>query len=142
MYNVWFSNNEYTYDISQGGWILNTVMMENSTFPAKTKWAKTVEFNCRYAQGATLDDTLSGYTPDMDNGKSLPPSVTNAMDQGRTSIMAAGASMRSGLAAYFNYSDTVLKNSNNAETWFNVGRILLPVLGHTAIVRFLGASGW
>lgn len=142
MYNVWFSNNEYTYDISQGGWILNTVIMENSTYPAKTKWAKTVEFNCRYAQGATLDDTLSGYTPDMDKGKSLPPSVTNAMDQGRTSITATGASMRSGLAAYFTYSDTVLKNSNNAETWFYVGRIVLPVLGHTAIVRFLGASGW
>lgn len=142
MYNVWFSNNEYTFDISQGGWILNTVIMENSTYPAKTKWAKTVEFNCRYAQGATLDDTLSGYTPDMDKGKSLPPSVTNAMDQGRTSITATGASMRSGLAAYFTYSDTVLKNSNNAETWFYVGRIVLPVLGHTAIVRFLGASGW
>ena len=142
MYNVWFSNNEYTYDISQGGWILNTVIMENSTYPAKTKWAKTVEFNCRYAQGATIDDTLSGYTPDMDNGKSLPPSVTNAMDQGRTSITATGASMRSGFATYFNYSDTVLKNSNNAETWFYVGRMVLPTLGHTAIVRFAGAAGW
>ncbi|MSE15154.1 hypothetical protein GKC49_08370, partial [Pantoea agglomerans] len=68
MRNVWFSNNEYTYDISQGGWLLDTVIMENSTYPAKTKWAKTTEINCRFAQGATYDNTLSGYTSDMDNG--------------------------------------------------------------------------
>jgi hypothetical protein len=142
MRNVWFSNNEYTYDISQGGWLLDTVIMENSTYPAKTKWAKTTEINCRFAQGATVDNTLSGYTPDMDNGGAIPDWVTNVMDQGRTSIGVTGTTMQSGFASAFKYTDTVLQNSNNAETWFYVGRITLPVLGHTAIVRFLGAAGW
>ncbi|WP_158785153.1 hypothetical protein [Pantoea sp. BAV 3049] len=142
MHNVWFSGNEYTFDISQGGWKFDTVIMEGSTFSAKTKWAKILQINCRFAQGATMDNTLSGYTDDMDHGASIPSWVYNAMDQGEIKLNTQGSAISGGLAAGFRYSQTVLQNTNNVETWFYVGRMTLPSLGRTAIMRFVGAAGW
>jgi len=146
MRNTWFSNNAYTFDISQGGWLLDTVIMENSTYPAKTQYAKIIQINCRFAQGATMDDTLSGYTKDMDlvNGGSgnIPSWVGNAYDQGNVRINLLGNFFDSPLAARFTYSEQMLDNGNSAATWFDCGRIVLQGLNRTAHIKVTGMRGW
>lgn len=142
MVNVWFSSNEYVFDVSQGGWLFDTVIQESSKYSSKTKYAKIVYIDCRFEQGATLSDALSGYTPDMDNGAKLPNWVTNSFDQGSVRINSNGSRFKSGFGAHFVYPTTILQNGNNAETWFYVGKMILSGLGRTAIVRLTGAKGW
>lgn len=146
MRNTWFSNNEYTFDISQGGWLFDTVIMENSTYPGKTKYSKIVQINCRFAQGATMDDTLSGYTKDMDlvNGGSgnIPSWVGNSYDQGKVRINLLGSYFDGPLAARFTYTEQYLDNGNSAATWFDLGKITLQGLGRTAHIKVTGMRGW
>lgn len=142
MRNVWFTNCEYPYDLSQAGWLMDTVIMEGSTYPGKTKQAKLVQINCRFAQGATNDDTLTGYTSDMDNGGSIPSWVGNAYDQGNVRINVLGSYFDGPLASRFDYSEQLIDNSNSAATWYDLGRIALQGLGRTAHIKVTGAQGW
>ncbi|UZV40814.1 putative EPS depolymerase [Erwinia phage Stean] len=142
MRNVWFSNNEYTFDISQGGWLFDTVIMENSTYPAKVKYAKIFKTNCRFEQGATLDEEGTDFDPSWDQGKPLPTWVTNAMDQGGVDLRITGSRFNCGVSTQFDFSDTILTNTTNAEKWVEVGRVILQDRGRTAHMRLLGTSGW
>ena len=141
MRNVWFSNNDYSFDISQGGWTLDTVIQEGNIYPAKTKYAKMIRINCRFAQGAGLDNEGTTFDPAMDQGKPIPSWVTNAMDQGDISISELGSSF-SGLSSTFNFSETVLANTTGAAKWVEIGRVTLQEKGRTCRMKLLGTSGW
>lgn len=142
MYNGWFDRNNAPFDISQGGWTLDNITMENAATPAATKYAKLVQINCRWEQGFGLDDTVSGYTPDMDNGGSIPTWVTNAYDQGGVNIATNGTSFDCGVSKEFEFSDTIIQNTSGADTWYHVARITQQGRGRTAHLKFLGSSGW
>lgn len=142
MTNGWFDKCEYPFDISQGGWTLDRVTMENATNPAATKYAKIIQKGCRFAQGAGLDDTVSGYLPSMDTNGQMPAWVTNAYDNGGINLDLTGSSFDGGLAAEFNYSDTIFQNTTGTETWVHAARITQQGRGRTCHLKFLGASGY
>lgn len=142
MNNGWFDHCEYPFDISQGGWVLNRVTMENAKNPAATKYAKIIQTGCRFAQGAGLDDTLSGYTPDMDDDGKIPSWVTNAYDNGGVNIDTTGVTLDCGLSKEFEFSETILLNTTNQETWFHAARITQQGRGRTCKIKFLGSSGY
>lgn len=143
MYNGWFDRNEYPFDISQGGWTLDNVTMENSANPAACKYAKVIEVYTRWEQGAGLSFDASGYDPAMDNGKSIPTWVTNAYDQGRVVLNIKGSLFECGVATQFNWSNNLLDNSaTNADTWYYVGRVVLPRLGDSLRMKIVGAANW
>lgn len=142
MYNGWFDRNERPFDISQGGWTLDNITMENSANPAAVKYAKIIEIGCRWAQGATLSYDASSYDPSWDNGASLPGSVTNAYDQGHVQINMTGTLFDCGVASQFNWSNNVLANDKNADSWFYIGRIVMPRQGDSCKMRLVGAANW
>ncbi|WNA15941.1 EPS depolymerase [Xanthomonas phage XaC1] len=146
MYNGWFDHCEYPFDISQGGWTLDNITMENATNPAGIQYSKLVQINCRWEQGKGLDNTVSGYTQDMDlaNGGSgnMPSWVTNGYDQGVVEIKPAGAKFDCGISNEFQYSNLILTNSSNAEQWVQVGRICTQGQGSTWKMNILGTNGW
>lgn len=140
--NVWFSNNEYTMDISQGSWLFDTLIIENSTNPVWAQYSKILAVNCRIAQGAAIDNTQSGYDPAMDGEGTIPTWVTNKMDQGRVDINNLGSAFGCGLAAQFGYSETILENTTSAEKWVQVGSVTLQEVGRSAHLKFVGVQGW
>lgn len=142
MYNGWFDRNEYPFDISQGGWTLDNITMENSANPAAVKYAKIIEIGCRWAQGATLSKDATSYDPAWDNGAALPGSVTNAYDQGKVAINMTGSLFDCGVAAQFNWSNNVLNNTRNEDSWFYIGRIVMPRQGDSCKMRLVGAANW
>lgn len=146
MYNGWFDHCDYPFDISQGGWTLDNITMENSVNPAAIKYSKVVEINCRWAQGAGLDNTVSGYTKDMDlaNGGSgnIPSWVTNGYDQGYTTITPKAVKFDCGVSNEFEYSNLIMTNSSNAEQWVQVGRVCTQGQGSTWKMSILGTNGW
>lgn len=143
MRNGWFDRNVNAFDISQGGWTLDNVTQENSVNGSACKYAKLVEIYCRYEQGAGLNFDASGYDPSMDPSGNIPGWVTNAYDQGRVSVNLNGSLFDCGVAAEFMWSDNVLDNSEtNADTWYNVGRLTLPRLGESCVMRIVGAANW
>ncbi len=142
MRNGWFDHCQYPFDISQGGWTLDGVIQENATNPAAIKYAKLVRINCRFEQGATLDDTLSGYTSDMDDDGKIPTWVTNAYDNGGVIVDVAGSSFDGGLSKEFEFSDTIFQNSTGRDTWFHAARITQQGRGRTCKIKFLGSAGW
>lgn len=147
MTNVWFSSNEYTMDISQGGWTLNNLIIEGSTNPVWAQYAKVTKLDVRIAQGATWDDTKSGYTKDMDllNGGSgnIPSWVTNAYDQGNNDLNHAGSKFDNGVEMGFQHSNSrTLINNDSQEKWFELGYMAMGRLGETTHLEFLGSQGW
>lgn len=142
MHNGWFDHCENSADISQGEWVMDTIIVEGAKNPIKAKYAKLTQNNCRYAQGAGLDMDASGYDPSMDNGASIPPSVTNGFDQGGTSINTAGVDFDTGVSHRFNWSKNTIENLTNADTWYIAGRLTMPRLGDSALMRIVGSSNW
>lgn len=146
MYNGWFDHNENPFDISQGGWTLDNITMENSTNPAGTKYAKLIQIYCRWAQGAGLDDTVSGYTKDMDllNGGSgnIPSWVTNGYDQGSINMTPQGSKFDSGVSMEFEYSNLILTNTTSQPQWYQVGRVCTTGQGQTWKMKIIGTAGW
>lgn len=145
--NTWFTSCGCPMDISQGGWLLDTLIVEGATSPILAQYAKVTMIGCRVTQGATWDWGSSGYTTDMDsaaNGGSgkIPNWVTNGYDQGKTEINTAGIKQKNGLAVGFNFSENRYVNTTGAEMWVHVGKIVLNSLGYVCKMRFLGASGW
>lgn len=146
MYNGWFNNCEYPFDISQGGWTLDNITMENSVNPAGIKYSKLIEIYCRWAQGAGLDDTVSGYTPDMDlvNGGSgnIPNWVTNGYDQGRIQLTPQAVKFDGGFSKEFEYSNLIMTNTTGQGQWVQVGRLMQQGQGRTFKMEILGTNGW
>lgn len=146
MYNGWFNNCEYPFDISQGGWTLDNITMENSTNPAAVQYAKLLQIYCRWAQGAGLDYTASGYTRDMDlvNGGSgnIPNWVTNGYDQGTIQLTPQASKFDGGLASKFDYSSLIMENLTAQTQWVQVGRLMQQGQGHSFKLRVLGINGW
>ena len=143
MYNGWFDHCEWPFDISQGGWTLDNVTMENAANPAACKWAKLIEVYTRWEQGQGLSFDASGYDPAMDAGKPIPTWVTNNYDQGRIVLNIKGSLFDCGVATRFNWSNTLVDNSTtNADTWYFVGSVILPRLGDVCKMRLVGAANW
>lgn len=146
MYNGWFNSCEYPFDISQGGWTLDNITMENAKYPAAVKYAKLIQVYCRWAQGAGLDYDVSGYTQDMDlvNGGSgkIPAWVTNGYDQGTVSLTPQASKFDGGLAMKFQYSTLILTNTTSQTQWYQVGRVQTTGQGQTYKMRIVGTAGW
>lgn len=142
MVNGWYDHCYQGFDISQGGWIMDGVIQENSTIASAVKYAKLVERACRYSDGPGISYDLSGYLPSMDPSGSPPSWVTNAMDQGRVSVETDGVLVDAGLSSEFDYSQQILANSTAEEQWVHIGRLYTQALGRTWKVRLLGTNGW
>lgn len=142
MHNVWCDQCEWTFDVSQGGWTWDNVIIEGATNPVAAKYVKLTQTDTRFATGASIDYDASGYTSDMDDDGKIPTWVTNDFDQGRNSIQFTGSSFSQGISAGFYYSDLIMGNSTNGDVWFRAGRVVQQGRGRTAHLRFLGATGW
>ncbi|AXF51444.1 tail fiber protein [Erwinia phage Pavtok] len=142
MSNGWFDHCECGFDISQGDWLLQKITQEGSKIGSKVKWCKIVQIDCRWAQGAGLDYDGSGYDPAWDLNGTPPPSVTNGFDQGGVDITPAGADFDTGVSTKFNWAKNTIENLTNADTWYVVGRLTMPRLGDSAIMRIVGAANW
>lgn len=142
MNNGWFDHCYQGFDISQGGWILNGVIQENSTIASAVKYAKLVETACRYSDGPGISYDLSGYLPSMDPSGTIPTWVTNAMDQGRVSLETDGVIIDAGLSSEFNFSQQVITNGTAQEQWVYLGRLYTQALGRSWKLRLIGGAGW
>ena len=155
MRNVWFTACERGFDVSQGGWVFDTVIAEGPTAGgiSYAGQAKIVEISTRFAQGATVGraDTDTGWTPEMDmggdtnNGGNKPSWVTNSMDQGRLQLNTAGVVQRNGMEYGYQLPlpDMRFLNSTGNEKWINVGRVICNnTLGATFELELQGANGY
>lgn len=147
MRNVWFTNPGCAMDISQGGWLMDTLIIEGAERPIKAQYSKLQLIGCRVEQGAGWDYDASGYDPAMDDpsvgGKGrIPNWVTNGYDQGRFELNNAGFSMKDGAGFGFIYSNTIMENVSGQPQWMYVGRITVTRLGDAVKMRFLGAANW
>lgn len=154
MRNVWFTACERGFDVSQGGWVFDTVIAEGPTaggvnFAGRAKLTETA---CRFAQGATVgrEPTDSGYDPSMDTGGdvgtgSMPSWVTNAMDQGRTQINTAGLIQNNGFSKGYELPLPTMRflNSTGNEQWVHIGKVICNnTLGATFELELQGANGY
>lgn len=147
MNNVWFDRNERGFDISQGGWVLKNVTQENSVYPSAIQYTKLTTIQCRFGdgQGAGLSETESGYDPSWDPSGRPPTWVTNAMDQGRTTIQPTGSTFKSGVAKEFEYplAEMRFTNSSGNEKWIKLVEVTNnDTLGATFEVELQGANGY
>lgn len=147
MRNVWFTDPGCAMDISQGGWMFDTLIVEGAQRPIMCKWAKVEMIHCRVEQGATWDWEASGYDASMDapeNGGAgrIPASTTNDYDQGRVEINQAGCYFKGGVHADFRYSEYTIDNAAPQGDWYYLGRICVRDLGDHVTMRFLGSTGW
>lgn len=147
MRNGWFTSNYMAMDVSQGGWLMDTVIQEAQTTANMGKYAKVIMIGCRWEQGAGWDWDATGYDSAWDDasvggGGKIPNWVTNGYDQGRLNLDTAGITHKNGLAVGFMFSENRYLNTTSTEQWINVGQIALNTLGFVTKMRFLGTAGW
>lgn len=155
MRNVWFTACERGFDVSQGGWVFDTVIAEGPS-TGGTNFAgeaKIVEISTRFAQGATVgrEVTDTGWTAEMDmggdtnNGGKKPSWVTNSMDQGRLQLNTAGVVQRNGMEYGYQLPlpDMRFLNNTGNEKWIKVGQVICNnTLGATFELELQGANGY
>lgn len=153
MRNVWFTACERGFDVSQGGWVFDTVIAEGPTAGGVNYagQAKLTEIACRFAQGATVgrNPEDSGYDPSMDDGPinngNKPSWVTNAMDQGRISLNTAGFTQYNGFGRGYDLPlphQRFLNNTGN-EKWVYIGKVVQNnTQGATFELDIQGANGY
>ncbi len=147
LWNVWFSTCEYTMDVSQGGWKMDTLIVEGSTYPIYSQYAKIQQINCRVEQGATWDPNGTTWTADMDppdqfNGGKLPNWITNAYDQGQYNINSAGVDINNGLGSLFEFASNWISHTSSKTEWYRLGRLVFQKLGDWAEITVQGVTGW
>lgn len=147
MRNVWIDHAYCAADLSQGGWLLDTFIVENAQTPIKAQYAKIQKVNIRVEQGAGWDYNASGYTASMDspaNGGSgrIPTWVTNDYDQGDLELNVGGILHRNGLVVGWNGSHIIMNNTTSQPQWVYVGRVQMNTLGDSLKMRIIGSTGW
>lgn len=156
MHNVWFTACQRGFDISQGGWTMNTVIAEGppASSGGGTNYAgqaKLVEISMRIAQGATLgrEDTDTGWDASMDagpiNNGSKPSWVTNAMDQGRLVLDTPIVAQSNGFSRGYDLPLATQRflNSTGNEKWIYIGKVVNNnTQGATFEIDLQGANGY
>jgi len=146
MRNVWFDRNEYGFDVSQGGWILENVTQENSTNASAAQYAKLVQIRNRFAQGAGLDKNASGYDPSQDaveNGGSggLPSWVNSGYENGTMEMTTNGFKSDGSMSWGYHSSEFKISNMAAANPWIDIGSFTLTgTVGETVVLEFVGTG--